>query len=45
VLIAVLTFVGVRLLRTLSGRLFEGLPGRAIDVEQKEKTVRASWSH
>jgi hypothetical protein len=45
VLIAALTFVGVRLLRTVSRRLFEGLAGRAMGVEQKEKTVRASGSH
>jgi hypothetical protein len=34
VLIAALIFVGVRLLRTVSRRLCEGLAGRAMGVEQ-----------
>ena len=36
-LIVVLTFLGVRLLGTLSRRLFEGLAGRAMDAEQRKK--------
>lgn len=36
-LIVVLTFLGVRLLGTLSRRLFEGLAGRAMDTEQRKK--------
>jgi small conductance mechanosensitive channel len=37
VLIALMGFLGVRLLRTLSRRLFAGLAGRAMDAEQKKK--------